>query len=98
MCVVHEAVEDGVGDGRVGDQLVPVLDGELAGHDRRASPVAVITRLDAPFLVSLSELAGKTVAVPEAHVTTDYLRKLPIPGMIPDSGRRRQSERKSLRR
>jgi len=44
-----------------------------------ASPVAVITRLDAPFLVSLSELAGKTVAVPEAHVTTDYLRKLPIP-------------------
>ena len=45
MCVVHEAVEDGVGDGRVGDQLVPVLDGELAGHDRRASAVAVIDDL-----------------------------------------------------
>jgi hypothetical protein len=30
---VDEPVEDGVGDGRVGDGLVPLLDGELAGHD-----------------------------------------------------------------
>jgi PAS domain S-box-containing protein len=41
-----------------------------------ASPVAVITRLDSPFLVTLHDLAGQTVAAPEAHITTDYLRKL----------------------
>ena len=31
--VVHEAVEDGVCDGRVADAVVPVLDGKLAGDD-----------------------------------------------------------------
>ena len=31
---VHEAVEDGVSDCRIDDQLVPVIDGELTGHDR----------------------------------------------------------------
>ena len=30
---VDEAVEHGVGDGGVGDDLMPVIDGELAGHD-----------------------------------------------------------------
>jgi PAS domain S-box-containing protein len=43
-----------------------------------ASPVAVITRLDAPFLVTLRELAGQTVAAPAGHVTTDYLRRLSL--------------------
>lgn len=41
-----------------------------------ASPVAVIARLDFPFLVTLRDLAGQTVAAPEGHVTTDYLRRL----------------------
>jgi ABC-type amino acid transport substrate-binding protein len=41
-----------------------------------ASPVAVIARLDSPFLVTLRDLAGQTVAAPAGHVTTDYLRKL----------------------
>jgi hypothetical protein len=31
---VYEAVEDGIGDGRIDDHLVPVVDGELTGHDR----------------------------------------------------------------
>ena len=31
--VVHEAIEDGVGNGRIGDHVVPVLDVELAGND-----------------------------------------------------------------
>src|SRR5262249_33406873 len=39
---VHEAIEDGIGDGRIGDQLVPVLDGDLAGDDRGASAVTVV--------------------------------------------------------
>ena len=40
--VVHEPVEDGVGDGWVGDGLMPLLDRELAGHDRRAAPVPIV--------------------------------------------------------
>ena len=39
---VHEAVEDGVGDCRIDDHFVPVIDGELTGHDRRAAAVAIV--------------------------------------------------------
>lgn len=30
--IVHEAVEDGVGQSGIANELVPALDGELAGH------------------------------------------------------------------
>ncbi len=43
--IVDEAVEDGVGDGRVGDGLMPLLDRELAGHDGRAATVPIINDL-----------------------------------------------------
>src|SRR5881275_2365925 len=33
--VVHEAVEDSVGERRVADDVVPALDGDLAGHTLR---------------------------------------------------------------
>jgi hypothetical protein len=39
---VHETVQDGVGDRGICDQVVPVLNGDLAGHDRRAATVAVV--------------------------------------------------------
>jgi hypothetical protein len=39
--VVDEAIEDGVGDVGVGDDLVPVLDRHLAGDDGRAALVVV---------------------------------------------------------
>jgi hypothetical protein len=32
--VVHDAIEDGVGVGRIADQIVPFVDGDLAGDDR----------------------------------------------------------------
>ena len=40
MGVVDEAVEDGVGVGRVADDLVPFVDRDLAGEDGRAAAVA----------------------------------------------------------
>ena len=43
---MHETVEDGVGDRGISDQLVPVLDGNLTGHDRRAAAVAVVDDLE----------------------------------------------------
>ena len=33
VSVVDEAIEDGVGQGRVADHLVPLVDGDLAGDD-----------------------------------------------------------------
>ena len=38
--VVDEAIEDGVGVGRIADQLVPFVDRDLAGDDGRAAAVA----------------------------------------------------------
>ena len=49
---MDEAIEDGVGDGGIGDDLVPVLDRHLAGDDGRAALVAVVDYLEeiAPLL------------------------------------------------
>ena len=43
--VVDEAIEDGVGVGRIADQLVPVVDGSLAGDDGGLSAVTVFQDL-----------------------------------------------------
>ena len=40
MGVVDEAIEDGVGIGRVADHLVPFVDRDLAGQDGRAAAIA----------------------------------------------------------
>src|SRR5258708_11447977 len=42
VSVVDEAVEDGVGDGRVGDDIVPIFDRHLDGDDGRSELVAFI--------------------------------------------------------
>ena len=39
---MDEAIEDGVGDGGIGDDLVPVVDRHLAGDDGRPALMAVI--------------------------------------------------------
>ena len=51
MSAVHQPVEDGVGECRVSNVLVPVLDGELTGHERSLSAVAVLEDVEqvAPF-------------------------------------------------
>jgi hypothetical protein len=40
--VVDEAIENGVGDGGIGNDLVPMLDRHLAGDDGRSALVAII--------------------------------------------------------
>ena len=45
MGVVHEPIENGVGDGRIGDCLVPVIDRQLAGHNGRAAVVPILDDL-----------------------------------------------------
>ena len=43
--VVHEPIEDRVGNGRIGDCLMPVIDRQLAGHNRRAAIVPILDNL-----------------------------------------------------
>ena len=45
MGVVDNAVEDGIGERGVADDLVPVVDRHLAGDDQRAGVVAVLNDL-----------------------------------------------------
>jgi hypothetical protein len=42
VSVVDEPIEDGIGDGRVGDDLVPIFDRDLAGDDGRSALVSII--------------------------------------------------------
>ena len=42
MGVVEKAVEDGVSEGGVADDIVPVLDGDLGGEDGPTAGVAVV--------------------------------------------------------
>src|SRR5436305_13110194 len=44
--VVHEAVEVSVGERRVADDVVPALDGDLAGDDRGCAPMAIFDDLE----------------------------------------------------
>src|SRR5512145_1968 len=43
---VNEAVEDSIGDCRVGDDVVPVVDRQLARHDGAAPAVAIVDDLE----------------------------------------------------
>jgi len=44
--VVEEAVEDGVAEGGIADDIVPVFDRHLAGEERAAPCVAVVEDLE----------------------------------------------------
>ena len=45
MRVVYEPIEDGIGDGRIWDHLVPMLDRQLGRHDRRSALMPVVDDL-----------------------------------------------------
>lgn len=45
MTVVHESVEDGVGERRLVDVCVPLIDGKLAGDERGLLVVAILEDL-----------------------------------------------------
>src|SRR5262249_8873671 len=45
MGVVNKAVEDRVGISRIANERMPFIDGDLAGEDRRAAPIALLEGL-----------------------------------------------------
>ena len=59
--VVHEAVEDGVGQGRITDGVVPLLDGKLAGEHGRADAIAVLDDFEQVAAVLGGELGEAEV-------------------------------------
>src|SRR3989304_516594 len=46
VCAVHKTVKDCVGEGRVADVLVPVLDRELAGEERGSGADAIVQQFE----------------------------------------------------
>jgi hypothetical protein len=46
MRVVHQAIEDGVGKGRLADDVVPAADRQLAGEEGRGTAVAILDDLE----------------------------------------------------
>lgn len=42
MCIVDQSVNGGICEGGISDHLKPLIDRHLAGHDGRATPLAVI--------------------------------------------------------
>jgi hypothetical protein len=70
MGVVDEAVEDGVGISRVADDIVPFVDGDLAGEDGGTAAVA--------FFEDLVEVAaGAAVVRPANALSSPSLTSLP---------------------
>lgn len=59
---MHEAIEDSVGNGWVADEFVPMLDRELACHDRRAAAMAILRHLQQVALL-LGSHRGKSPVV-----------------------------------
>src|SRR5262245_61781643 len=45
MGIVDDAIEDGVGDGRLADDVVPAIDGDLAGDEGGAAAIALLDDL-----------------------------------------------------
>ena len=62
VSVVEQPVEDGVAEGGIAYDLMPVVDGDLAGHEGSLSSVSVVEDLQ---VVTASEVveAGKTPVI-----------------------------------
>ena len=54
MSIVNEAVETGIGQGGIADDLVPLLDRNLAGDDCGAAPITVFEDLEQIDALALS--------------------------------------------
>ena len=77
--VVHEAIEDGVGDGRIGNRVMPVIDRQLAGHDRRAAVVPILDDLEYVATLLLGE-RGEAPIIQDQQIDTRQALLARLPG------------------
>ena len=61
--IVHEAVEDRIGERGITVQFLPFVDGGLAGHQRGAHAVAVIEDFQQITAIFLGKTCGAEVIV-----------------------------------
>jgi hypothetical protein len=68
--IVDEAVENGVGVGRITDNVVPFVDWELAGDDCRSSPVAFFGNFEEVMSCSgIERFEAPVIKDEELHAT-----------------------------
>ena len=67
---MHQTVEDSVGDRGICDQLVPMLDGNLAGHDCRATAVAVVNDVEQVAALLRGERLNGDIPVADVPLDT----------------------------
>ena len=65
MGAVEDAIADGVGDRRIGEEVVPAIVFELTGDDRRAQAVAVVEDLEEVATCVLGEGSDREVVEDE---------------------------------
>jgi hypothetical protein len=75
-----EPIEDRVGDGRIGDRLMPVIDRQLAGHNRRAAIVSILDNLK-DVATLFGRQRGEAPIVQDQQL--DAGQALEEPGMTP---------------
>jgi len=73
---VDEPIEDGVSDGRVCDDLVPIFDRHLAGNDGRSALVSIVD----DFEEVATLLAGKRGEAPIIEVSNRIQVRPPFRG------------------
>lgn len=82
MGVLDEPVEDGVGDGRVGDDAVPKLERQLAGDDGGAKHRPVVDHLEKVAAFSRGE-GREAPIVEDDKVGPSQLRQGARVGAVP---------------
>src|SRR6267154_2368844 len=88
VSVVNEAVQDGVAEGGVADNVMPMFDGDLAGDDGRGATMAIIKDLQkvAPF-GRIENRKAPVVEDQELHAA-DGFEKADISAVKPGEGER----------
>ena len=87
---MHQAVEDGVGECRVADRGMPMLDLQLTGDDRRAGAVPVIEDLQ-EIAAALVGQRGECPFVDDEHLGFRELgQRLEVAAIAASDGQSRQ--------
>lgn len=94
--VVHEAIEDGVGDGGIADDFIPVVDRDLAGDDDRAPLVAVFDDLEEVAALIVVELFRSPIVEDEQVGSGEGLQRPGVSAVASCQGERSKEPRGAM--
>ena len=81
MCVVNDAIEDGIGETSATEVFVPVCDGQLRCHDEGAGAVALLDGLEEVLFLWLCETGDREV-IDDKQVELGDALKQPVVGSL----------------